>query len=201
MAKKKKVSISTPVGRFIYPYLIIPDAFKGEEKFKANLRLTAEDAASIVAKLETMLVNQKMKDTVMNDGESYDYAKEHLPFDVEDNGDITLKATLKKVGNKGKPTEFEQRPDVFDGRGKPMTDPAVKIYSGSTGRISVEAYTWSMDQEGGRGVGVSLRLKAAQVLSLAERAEADADSYGFESDEDGFDASAVEGVTPAGEDF
>lgn len=203
MARKKKVLLTTPVGSLIYPYLIAPDAYKGEEKFKTDIRLPGEDAQtqSIVSRLTAMLESAKQKDTIMNDGDAYEYKKEHLPFSVEDNGDIILRATLKKLGNKGKPTQFEQRPAVFDGQNVPMTDPTITIYSGSTARLNVEAYTWSMDQEGGRAVGVSLRLKAAQVLSLAERAEADADSYGFDVVEGGLDASTIEGAAPAGEDF
>ena len=111
-----------------------------------------------------------------------------LPIkDVEDEdgnptGEVDIKFKLRAVGQYGGDT-WEQRPALFDSAGKPCTE---NVGGGSTVKIgaAVIPYYTAM-----AGAGVTLRLKAVQVIELVEySAGGGFDSWSF-SKEEGFVSS------------
>lgn len=109
----------------------------------------------------------------------------------EEAGTITFNFKQKAKGKTKQGEEFTQQPALFDAQGHPLKA-GVKIGGGSEIKVSFEVvpfYTALV------GAGVSLRMKAVQILKLQEYQSGNASSYGFEA-EAGFDSSEA----PAGED-
>ena len=189
MAKKtQKTTVTTPIGTLVWPYLLVPDTYQNKEEYKADIKLSKKDAEPIIKEIKNKLEAYKKKQRVLQENEDLSWDAEHLPY-KEDGEDILFRAKTKRYGKSGG-EQFENRVSVFDGQGGMITDKTLDIYTGSTARLKLELYAWNMNQDGKDTVGVSLRLLAAQVISLADRPERDAESYGFDAVEGGFDSSA-----------
>jgi hypothetical protein len=122
-------------------------------------------------------------------------------------GDIEMKFTLPASGevkngkNAGK--KYTQRPAIFDAKGQPVVSgfsfkmdtvlsslkkAGPEIWGGSEGRVTFEV---GVDADGNPGyfipgtaaAGLSLRLKAAQVIKLVSGSARDASDYGFGEEE------------------
>lgn len=195
MAKAKAVTIRLPHGTFKYPYLLRPDTFKGVETYKTILRVPLPEAQPIVDQLNTMLEKAMARDTVLNDGDAVNYKEPYLPFTVDETaGFVEFTTKLKKLGG-AQGNQFEQRPAIFDSQNppQPITDAVIK--GGSKGTVIVDAFRWGnpdeLDKEGKAAIGISLRLKAAQITEVCSEIVVAAEDYGFSAVEGGFDASAT----------
>jgi hypothetical protein len=188
MSKTKTPRYTTPVGIAQYPYLTKPDTkFNPEGEFKVNLEINAEDAAEICTFLDEQLAAAVAKAKKENPGKKI---KEGSPgYEVnEETGKVTLKFKLKaKVTTKSGDT-FDQKVALFDAKGKPIT-PAPNIGGGSKVKVAYEVFPYYTAMV---GAGVSLRVKAVQILDLVEfTGGASAGAYGF-GEEDGYEAKASE---------
>lgn len=201
MSKKKNVQLLTPIGTLVWPYLLVPDSYKGKARYKANIRLPEAESTDMVEAIQKALKAAKTKAVALNDGDPIHWVDEYLPYEKctgKNEGQIMFKSAINAQGrNKGGET-FTNKVAVFDANGLAITDKTMEIYTGTQARIKVEVYGWTMegkdeDYEGDDvqlKVGVSLRLKAAQIITLGEREEPDADSFGFDAVEGGFDVTA-----------
>ena len=180
--KKKSKQVVLPRGVFIYPSIMRPDEYKGVENYKIKTKMPLAVAQPIIDMVDKALLNQKKLDEIQNGGDPMTYKEEYVPYEIE-NGFVTFNAKLPRFGGKvGQ--KFEQRPDVFDAKNKPLPQ-GTEVMGGSEGPVVVDMTTWTLDNG---TVGVSFRLKAVQVLKLSDRVERDAASYGF-AETEGFDAS------------
>lgn len=180
MAEKRKRNerFVSPKGRFVYPWLTTPDTkFDADGVYRLKLAVPATDASGLVEMLEEKqadhLANNKAK--VRKEGSS--------PFELDEETNeylFTFKMKAKVTTKDG--TEFTQRPAIFDASGQPCRD--LKIGGGTTGKISFEIIPYANKMI---GAGLSLRLKAVQIIDLVEYGQQDADSYGF-GEEEGFSA-------------
>ena len=88
--------------------------------------------------------------------------------------------------------------DVFDAGGKKLAK-VPEIWGGTRGIVAGEFRPFSMPI----GVGISLRLKAVQIIELRQGGQGGtADSYGFGKQEGGFEAEdepSMADHAPAGE--
>jgi hypothetical protein len=182
----KRDSITTPIGVAVYPHLNRPDTkFNADGDYSVKLRLTAEDAESLVEKIDQAVEDNFAK--VKKDNPKKKVKKsDFLPYDTdEETGEITLSFKLNAVGKNSKTGEtWKNTVKLFDAKGKPTK---AKVGGGSRVRVAAEInpyYTPTI------GAGVSLRLKAVQIEELMQGG--DATSYGFDEIEDGFDAADVE---------
>jgi len=93
------------------------------------------------------------------------------------------------MGRDGKP--WTAAPAIFDAKGQPVRDrDSLKgMWSGTTGRVSFEAQPFF---QAAIGAGITLRLKAVQIIDLVEGGGS-AESYGF-GEEDGWSGSSE--ITP-----
>ena len=92
-----------------------------------------------------------------------------------------FKLKAKVTPKQGDP--FEQRPAIFDAKGKPLQE--AKIGGGSKVKVAYELIPYYTAIA---GAGVSLRLKAVQVIDLVEfSGGASADAFGF-GEEEGYEA-------------
>ena len=193
MARKKKILHKTARGVMVYPYLTKPDSFKGKERFKCDFRVASNEPQTeeLLGLIEKLLENQKAKDKINNDGDEVTYVDEYVPYSIDENaGMMTFKTALNRLGNVGKRDQFEQRPFVYDAKGD-IVPSTVEVWTGTEGILNVEVYAWSMDGEGGLKVGVSLRLRAAQIILLADRDDRKAEEYGFTAVDGGYDSNAA----------
>ena len=185
MTEKKKVErFVSPKGVASYPYLSKPDTkFNPDGEYKVSLIVAGDDASKVIALLtekHEAAVAQAKKENAgkrVKEGE--------LPFiENEDDGTVTFKFKLKAKVAPKKGDPFEQKPALFDAKGKPLTG-APKVGGGSTIKVSYEVVPYYTAIA---GAGVSLRLKAVQIIELKEYSGGgNAESYGF-GEEEGFEA-------------
>lgn len=185
MAEKKKAErFVSPKGIASYPYLTNPDTkFNPDGEYKVSL-IVAGDAASkaidfLTEQHEVAVAKAKKENAGKRVKES------ELPFIVLDDGTVTFKFKLKAKVTPKKGDPFEQKPALFDAKGKPLTGEP-KVGGGSVVKVSYEVVPYYTAIA---GAGVSLRLKAVQIIELKEYSDGgNAESYGF-VEEEGFEAS------------
>lgn len=189
-AKQRNPRYVTDTGIAIYPYLIEPDyEYNVDGEYKVKLRLPA-DSQLFDAKRKPMGSIQAFLDKKME--ESLEQAKAEnkgkvkeadAPYSIdEETGDLLISFKLKAKGKTRDGKEFTQSPTLFDAKGKPFDGDA--IWGGSRIKVSFEVspfYTKLI------GAGVTLRLKAAQIIELRSGGSASADDYGF-GEEEGYEA-------------
>ena len=163
---RKYVDMTTPKGIARYPHLATPDTkFSTEGVYTVTLRLSKDAAAPLRKELGTM--HQDNLDTL----------KESTGKEPRDNG-VPLKDAVDDDGNEVVDIKFKmrpsfksssgeikhRRPQLFDANVQPLKD--VYVGSGSTIKVSFLASPYLAPI----GAGVSLMLKAVQVLDLVQGA-------------------------------
>ena len=108
-----------------------------------------------------------------------------VPYSVnEETGAVSVRFKLKAKVTPKNGDPFEQRPAIFDAKGKPITGDA-KVGGGSKVKVAYELIPYYTAIA---GAGISLRMKAVQVIDLKEYSGgASADAYGF-GEEEGYEA-------------
>lgn len=181
----KQPRYTTPKGTAKYPWLSVPDTkFNSDGEYKVTLVVPVEEADTILQFLDEQMSASEAKAKKENPGKKVKVAD--APYKVdEENGNVEINFKLKARVNMQNGDSFEQKPALFDAKGKPIQD--VNVGGGSKIKVSYECvpfYTALI------GAGVSLRLRAVQVIDLVEfTGGADASAYGFE-EEEGYAAQA-----------
>jgi hypothetical protein len=176
----KRPSYTTPKGLASYPWLNTPDTkFSPDGDFKVTLLLSAKDGQPVIDFLNEQLLLSEQLAKKENAGKKIKVAD--APYKQDDEtGDVSITFKLKALVNMKNGDSFTQKPALFDSQLKPIT---ANVGGGSTIRVSYECnpfYTAMI------GAGISLRLKAVQVLDLQEFSSgANGSAMGFEK-EDGF---------------
>jgi hypothetical protein len=184
MTTPKKPRYTTPAGIAQYPWLNKPDTkFNPDGEYKVNLEVDTESAQKLVTFLDEQFAQSVAQAKKENPGKKI---KEGSPgYEVnEETGKVTFKFKTKaKVTTKSGDT-FEQKVALFDSKGKPLTT-APNIGGGSKVKVSFEVMPYFTAMV---GAGLSLRVKAVQVIDLVEfSGGASAEAYGF-GEEDGYEA-------------
>jgi len=190
MSKKKMTS---PRGVAVWPKLNEADkTFEPKGVFSTGLRLSAEDAAPMLDELTKML-EEFYAEQVKKEKKKLKRADLPWKSVVDDNGketgevEIRFKLTAKIDTDDGK--SIEQRPVLFDAKMRPMND---RIGGGSVIRVGFDPNCWLVPA---LGVGISLRLKAVQVIELKQFAPRTAKDFGFSSEE-GFETAFTDDDNP-----
>jgi hypothetical protein len=179
MSKQNTVRLTSPAGIAVYPKIEKPDTkFDANGVYSVDLDLSGEEAATLVAKL------QKIADA--------DYANEckakgkkalkraDMPWKQTDDGKTRFKFKLKAKGGTGE-KQWDQKPALFDAKGNPVSN--LNVGSGSTIKVAFDCAPYFTAMV---GHGISLRLRAVQVLELREYIAGDNfDAFGFKAT-DGF---------------
>lgn len=207
--KKAKLPIyQTPVGVAKYPNIVKPrakyqreDDFKkgviGSGEYSLKLVLSGADAASLAEKIDAAAqaaLEQARKDAKNpKEAKEFKLATPSYKAEVDDDGEETgntsfnfkLPSTIKSKSGDA----IKLRPAIFDAKGKPLTGQNLNVGGGSKVKVAFEMRPFAI--KGPVGAGVSLQLKAVQIIDLVEwNGEKDASGYGF-GEEEGFDASAM----------
>lgn len=183
MTKPKNPRFVTPAGTAQYPYLNKPDTkFNPDGEYKVSLVIPGKDAQDIVTFLDEQHEASVAKAKKENAGKRIKEGE--VPYLInEDTGDVTVRFKLKARVTPKSGDAFEQRPAIFDAKGKPLVE--AKIGGGTKMKVAYELIPYFTAIA---GAGVSLRLKAVQVIDLKEfSGGAGADAYGF-GEEEGYEA-------------
>jgi hypothetical protein len=229
--KKSFTKVTTPKGTLIWPKLASPDEYKGKKTYSAKIRLNEDDSQALIAKIEGELqkfwpvakaeLEEKLAEA--KTGKQKAEAKKALEEMAE--AEKSYKPAYDDDGNETGEYEFNfkmpdhfigkdkkpvfMRPDVFDAKGKQLKV-VPEVWGGTTAIVAGELRPYSMPI----GVGISLRLKAVQLIELAGAGgQRDAGAYGFGAQE-GYEGSDEEpegtdsgssdedgGDTPSNTDF
>ena len=185
------INYTTSTGIAIYPHLTQPDTkYNANGEYKVSLSLTEQEAAP----LKKLIEQEKAKALAMvPEGKK---AKESdAPYfnETDDEGQETGRTVFKfkmkaKVQNRQGQT-IELQPRLFDAQGTIFTPDSV--WGGSKIRVSTDLVPYYVAAV---GAGVTLRLKAVQIIDLKSGGGTDASAYGFSAKE-GFTAPETETET------
>lgn len=185
----KKTFIVTPAGRAIFPHLHAADTkFDAAGVYSTKLAQEPSAERDSLVKLLTDALAESMaeaKKKAKTPADAKKVKQADLPWveetDSEGNetGNLVFNFKLKASGKTKEGVEFTQAPKLFDAKGNPL--PAgTKIGGGSILKVAFEInkfYTVKV------GAGVSLRLKAVQVIELKTWEGGNAATYGFGAEE------------------
>ena len=185
----KNNNIVTPKGVLVYPHLNKADTkFDKDGVWRAGLRLNKKDAEnlmnSITSEIDTNAATENKK-------RNKQVKVANPPYSVEEDGNVVFNFKLKAAGIRNTGEKWSQRPVLYDSKGN-LFDPKDKIiWGGTEAKVAYQIIPYYV---GSIGAGVSLRLKAVQILSLVT-GEGSASSFGFK-EEEGFETPVeVETVT------
>ena len=189
----------TVKGEAHWAKVIIPD----KEYQTFNIELLLEKSKQ--EEFKAMIMSEIDKKVEMHTEGKKKPKVEHYPWRVvEDadgmqNGDIRFKFNMKKSFVTRDGETVEQHPQVFDSKGILITDKSFRIGNGSVVKV---AYFVSPYFNKGKA-GVSLRLKAVQVIELVHYGvNSDPKAFGF-AEEEGFayDKEQMDRALESAEDF
>lgn len=185
MTKKAKAPrFVTPIGVAQYPHLTKPDTkFNPDGEYKVSLELDASAAEEIVSFLDEQFEQSVANAKKENAGKKI--KEGDVPYSVnEENGKVTVRFKLKAKVTPKKGEPWDQKVAIFDAKGKPIVDD-IKIGGGTKMKVSYELVPYYTAIA---GAGISLRVRAVQIIELVEYGSgAQAGSFGF-GEEDGYEA-------------
>lgn len=152
------------VGIAIYPHLNKPDVrFNENGEYKVNLEIPEAKAKVMINAIEKAIEKSISEAEAEVKGKKVKVAPK--PYSVE-NGKAIFKFKMKATGINRKTKEnFSQRPLIFDAKKNPIEPSSCQIWGGTKMKVAFQIggyYTGLI------GAGVSLRLKAVQILELVE---------------------------------
>jgi len=186
--KRKFVRITTPTGTAIYPRLTTPDTkFDKDGVYSVDLELDTSDktVADFLAVLKKTADSAYAAECEKRGNKKLKRAD--LPIKDGEGDMVRVKFKLKaKAGNEEK--SWTQKPVLFDAQGTALKE-APNVGSGSRIKVAFEVVPFFTAMV---GAGVSLRMKAVQIIDLKEYTPGDRfDAYGFKADPNGFIAAAA----------
>ena len=197
MKRKKPLKLTTPVGIAEWPRLNTPDTkYNSDGVYSVLLRLPKDDCTETIEAIRSVVSDYV--DMLKKEEGKKEIATAPLPFkDVMDGdnvptGEIEIKFKLNALGKNGNET-WEQRPMLFDSHKRPISE---NIGGGSKIKVGAEVVPYFTTMH---GAGVTLRLKAVQVIELVEYSNSGSpESWGF-GKEEGFVSNSDESEKNDGE--
>lgn len=190
----KQPRYTTPKGTAKYPWLNTPDTkFNPDGDYKVTLVVPVAEADTIMQFLDEQLAASEAKAKKENPGKKVKVADAPYKID-EENGNVEINFKLKALVHMKNGDSFTQKPALFDAKGKPIE---ANVGGGSKIKVSYECNQYFSPLQ---GAGISLRLRAVQVIDLVEYTGGSAaGAYGFE-EEEGYAAQAEDNPFNNGED-
>ena len=199
---RRTVSGVTPVGTVVFSHLTEPDyTFAKEGSYNVKLRLTEGDAMPLLEQAKA-LIDEELQSAKAACKTKLEVSKlkmaEDLPIraeldeNAEPTGHYILGAKMAASGVTANGKEWTRKPVIYDARGRALDTSSLSIWSGSEIRV---AYAMRAFNVPSLGIGVSMRLEAAQVIKLVSGSQKTAEGYGFSVVEDGYEAEAPAGRT------
>jgi len=184
--KRKNPTGVTPKGTFKFPKFQEPDTAFNQNAYKCTLVLPHEEAKALLQQIDKE-VEQSVEDR-KEEVKPADKKKVEPEYPYEDEcdeegnetGNVEIKFKQNAVIETKKGKTIDMKPALFDAKRNPIPK-NTNVGGGSVGKISYEIAGYG--REGGKKAGVTLRLKAAQVIQLVQYGARDADDYGFDEEE------------------
>lgn len=171
--------IVTPPGVSQYAFLNSPDTrFDEVGVYKTNLIVDTDKASSLITSINKEIEKSVTLAKEKAKGKQIKKAPEPFFEEVDDEGNPTGKIVFKFKCKAQITTKdgklIPNRVAIFDSALKPMVDS--NVWSGSELKVSAELIPYYTAMA---GAGVSMRLKAVQVLTLVEGGNSNGKGYGF----------------------
>lgn len=183
------VKYVTPIGTANYPWLNEPDTkFNPEGAYKVNMVFDKSPELDFMLKDLSKMLEDFYQDTINNPKNAKVKAKIQKADLYETVGEDPNKVLIKFKQNaviKSIKGTFNAHIAIFDSKGKPCQD--AKIGGGSRIKICFTAAPYYVPST--RVCGLTLRPVAVQVIELKDIGGASAESYGFGTEEGGFEYS------------
>jgi hypothetical protein len=176
-------TLTTPKGIAVYPHINTPDTkFDPVGHFKVDLRVPADEGgAEFAATIDAMI--ERQYEAVLEETGKKKVKRSNEPYTIdEDTGDYIFKFKSKAGGVTKAGEKWTRTITVVDAALNPC--PGAKVGGGSEIIVATEPFPY---YTAAIGCGVSLRIKAVQVITLREWGQS-VEGLGFEST-DGFTAS------------
>ena len=192
------VTFTSPKGIARYPKLVKFDEYQGKRSFVVDLIVGATEAQPMIdaiqkesvkhfdavkAAAKTPVARKKL--------ETYRIALPYGPEVDRETGEETGNIVFKFKTNAFRAGKTKTDPEIpnvilmFDGFGAPCkADP----WGGTAMKVACELFPY--DNPSAEKYGVSLRIKAVQIITLRSAGAGNASEYGFEAVEDGFSAAS-----------
>jgi hypothetical protein len=190
-----KLKLTTPVAKLKYPKLIEPETkFNPEGVYKATAIIDSAEAAALADALDDLLTRHKAS-LKQQDPSKKDWKLADLPYgyeEIDGKPCFVIKTKMKAKGIDRDGRAWSSVPALFDSKGQPVRDrDSLKgMWSGTVAKVNFEACPF---YQAALGAGITLRLKAVQIIDLVEGGGS-AESFGF-GEEDGWTGTTSE-ATP-----
>ena len=162
-------NVTTPTGVALYPWLTKPDTkFNEEGEYKVNLVLSKEDAQPLI-KVINSVFEENLKEEIKKQKKK-DIKTANPPYSeqFDDDGKPTGNLIFKFK------SKAAYKPAIFDAQNNVLVDPP--IWGGSEIKVNAALYPYNTPT---MGAGVSLKIRAVQVIALVEGSEG-AGRFGFD---------------------
>jgi hypothetical protein len=193
-----------------WPKLLVADEYKGKRLYKTDGIIDRDAAAPILAAMEEVMIEAKAeaeaavkeaKAKALKGGKKFEgkepTAGRLYSVEVDETGEETGRiifrfktaAEYKKIDPAtGEEKIVRKTLPFFSASGKPIpTNARPDLWGGSVVRLSYTADPYFVASTG--EYGVSLRLEAVKVIEAKTGKSRDAAAYGFDDEEDGYEAS------------
>ncbi|WP_349434221.1 hypothetical protein [Pararhizobium sp. A13] len=166
-------------GVAVYPALNRPDTkFDELGQYKADVKLSAEDAAPLISKIQAVAKEHMGKVMPKAKNSCFEAV---LNDEGEETGEVLFKIRVKNKLRKSDGKLWDRRPLIIDAK-KNDLPVAVAIWGGTTMRVQFEVYPWNT----GAKKGLSLQPIMVQVIDLVTGGgRGDANAF---DEEDGYEA-------------
>jgi hypothetical protein len=178
-------------GNALWAKVFEPDTrYVPEGEYSIQVSIPETQAAEVCEQLENM-AQAKLSEVVKEQPKLKAVLSTRTPFDLDTDeagnptGNILFKTKMKARVKSRDGRVYEQKPAVVDAKRTPM-DGSQLIGNGSLVKVAVEPVPYMMQST--KQVGVTLRLKAVQIINLGEYGKTATSIF---EEEDGFVASAV----------
>ena len=191
-----KLRLTTPKATLKYPKLIEPETkFTPEGHYKVTAVIPAEEAGPLADQLDALYEAHKASLKAQAPSQKFKAIDPSFGYeDIDGKPCFTISVKMKAKGMDRDGRSWSAVPALFDASGAPVKDrEALRgMWSGTEGRVSFEACPF---YQPALGAGITLRLKAVQILKLVESGGS-ADSFGFQEEAGGWAASEAQAAIP-----
>jgi hypothetical protein len=191
-----KLRLTTPKATLKYPKLIEPETkFTPEGHYKVTAVIPADEAGPLADQLDALYEAHKASLKAQAPSQKFKAIDPSFGYeDIDGKPCFTISVKMKAKGMDRDGRSWSAVPALFDASGAPVKDrEALRgMWSGTTGRVSFEACPF---YQPALGAGITLRLKAVQILKLVESGGS-ADSFGFQEEAGGWAASETQAAIP-----
>ena len=191
-----KLRLTTPKATLKYPKLIEPETkFSPEGHYKVTAIIPAEEAEAMADQLDALFEAHKASLKAQAPSQKFKAVDPSFGYEeIDGKPCFTVSVKMKAKGMDRDGRAWTASPALFDASGAPVKhrESLRSMWSGTTGRVSFEACPFFQPAI---GAGITLRLKAVQIIDLVESGGS-ADSYGFQEEAGGWASSETEASVP-----